>query len=86
MKYAFSSMLNKPGHHSIAAVSYMVHKHVVGKHKGQPYKNTTLSISDCTKVINLLFSWETAKGKSNSLHKINTLRKALDELEKVIKE
>ena len=86
MKYAFSSMLNKPGYHSIAAVSYAVSICEYGKNKGQRDKDTSLHISSCDSSIELQFDWEREGDKSNSLHKIKTLREALDELEKVIKE
>ena len=86
MKYAFSSMLNKPGYHSIAAVSYAVDICEYGENKGQRDKETSLHISSCGSNIELQFDWENEDDKSNSLHKIKTLRKALDELEKVIKE
>ena len=86
MKYAFSSMLNKPGYHSIAAVSYSVDICGYGENKGQRDKETSLHISSCGSNIELQFDWEREVDKSNSLHKISVLRKALDELEKVIKE
>ena len=84
MKYAFSSMLNKPGYHSIAAVSYAVSICEYGKNKGQRDKDTSLHISSCDSNIELQFDWEREDDKSNSLYRIETLRKALNELEKVI--
>lgn len=73
------SLLNKPTHHSTAAISYSITEcYRKGKYDSHPQ----LCISDCSEVVNLDFRYETKRDYKNSKFKIKAIRKVLDKLER----
>ena len=76
-KLSFSSLLNKPGKHSTAAISYYL--------TDSAHIEASLHISDCNRSITLEFEMYTKSDLTNSFFKINQLRKAIDYLEADLK-
>jgi hypothetical protein len=70
--------LNKPGFHGDAYVRVFVEDTSGRRYrKSPPAPRLRLRIADCTNVINLEFSVESAPLRENSLFKIDTLLEAL---------
>lgn len=83
-KLAASSLLNKPGFQSVAAISYSC---LSGDYfKVHRYdEDISLTISDCVRAIELNMNIYTEDDYQNSLYKCRMLKKVVSKLEKDLK-
>jgi NADH:ubiquinone oxidoreductase subunit B-like Fe-S oxidoreductase len=70
VRRGYSSLLNKPGFNSVAAISCNVHISVYAD--GGMYDASEISISDCNDVITIDCHMEGSSGE-NTLHKLDVL-------------
>lgn len=83
-KLAASSLLNKVGFQSVAAISYLCYPTTYSKiHKYDD--NIMLNISDCTRAIELNMNIDTEDEYKNSLYKCRKLKEIVSKLEKDLK-
>lgn len=87
LSWARNAMLNKPGFHSVAAISAEISYHTATKDEHWTGVHGNLHISDCSRVICVDLDATTASGKTedlvreieNTQHKLDTLISVLTE-------
>jgi len=79
LKESSSSLLNKPGHQTIAAVSWNIEIEYVSD------SDFELTISDCRNVVNLFFNVDTDENFDNAMFKVDTLTKQIREFKAALK-
>lgn len=81
MKKSNSKLLNKPGHHGVAAISWQLSTDDYGL-------DGTLSISDCSRAVHLDLSATSYDGddiKSNYANVIYKVKVVRDEMDKILR-
>src|SRR5690606_13816102 len=90
LNWARNAMLNKPGFHSVAAISVEISYHTAAKGEHWTGVHGSLHISDCSRVISIDLDATARSGKlekllleiDNTQHKLDTLISVLTEAKK----
>jgi hypothetical protein len=80
-RWGTSSLLNKEGHHSVAAVATTFE---IGTW-GDGSVDCDMTISDCSDTVNLTFSYNSDDEYENSMHKIDLLIRQMQRVKHQLK-
>lgn len=85
MKWANNSMLNRPGQHSVAAISAQLSSHISGKNNPTFELAGEIDISDCTRSISLA-CYATVRADAAGLEDFENIGYKLDTLISILSE
>ena len=81
VKFARKEFLNLPGHEAGASITTHIVCEKPGKN-GYRYPDVVLAISDCQRVVNLVFEMDSKYEREYAIHKVETLIDVLSDFKK----